>query len=95
VILREEPPDRVMTITNDGTDVLNVAGLTGPCAGSGAIRLIGSTSFAVGPQQTLDITFRFRPVVPANCSGTVTVNSDATSGTNTFLLEAVGVLPPR
>lgn len=94
VIIGTEPPDNVFTITNDGNAPLSVSGITGPCAG-GAVSVIGSTAFAVAPQQTITITLRFRPTAVQSCSGTITVTSNATTGGNTIGLTAVGVAPPR
>src|SRR3954468_11660178 len=60
VIIGQAPPDGLVTVSNDGNAVLNVSGMTGPCAG-GATTVVGSASFAVAPQQTVNVTIRFRP----------------------------------
>ncbi len=94
VFVGGQPADLTLNVNNDGNANLNVTGVSGPCGGA-AVTLIGSTSFAVGPAQTVPLTFRFRPTAIQSCSGTVTVSSDATSGTSTASITAVGVAPPR
>lgn len=94
ITINTAPPDGLLTVTNTGTAVLNVSGMTGPCAGA-AVSVVGSVAFAVAPGQTINVTIRFRPTVAQSCSGNITVQSDATSGTNTIAITAVGVAPPR
>jgi hypothetical protein len=87
----QQPPDGVITVSNDGNANLNVAGINGPCAGTG-LTAIGSTTFAVAPNSTVNVVIRFRPTALQNCTGTITVNSDATGGTNTIQVIASGTL---
>jgi hypothetical protein len=94
ITIGQQPPDGLLTVTNDGTSVLTVSGISAPCAG-GAMTVVGSTSFAVAPQSTINVTVRFRPTVVESCTGSITVTSDATSGTNTIQITAAGVAPPR
>lgn len=94
VIVGQAPPDGLLTVTNEGTATLTVSGMTAPCAGS-SVTALGATTFGVSPHQTVNVTIRFRPVTVQNCSGTITVNSDATSGVNTIGMVAAGIAPPR
>lgn len=94
VIVGQEPPDGLLTVTNEGTAVLNVTGISGPCGG-GAMSVVGSTAFGVAPRQTVNVTVRFRPTAVQSCTGSITVASDATSGSNSIQVVAAGVAPPR
>jgi hypothetical protein len=87
----QQPPDGVLTVSNDGNANLNVTGITGPCAGT-TLTAIGSTTFAVAANSTVNVTIRFRPSTVQNCTGTITVNSDATGGTSTIQVIASGTL---
>jgi len=89
--LGQAPADQVVTVFNDGNANLTISGITSPCAGA-AMTLVGSSSFAIAPGQSVATTFRFRPTTVQSCTGTVTYNSDATSGTNTVALTARGTL---
>ena len=84
--------DAVMTVSNDGTDNLQVNGMSGPCAGT-YLTVQGSTSFAVAPGGMVPVTFRFAPRIRIDCSGTVTVFGNQTSGTNTISVTARAVQP--
>jgi hypothetical protein len=85
--------DGVLTVSNDGSDTLQVSGISGDrCAGT-YITAQGPTSFAVPPGGTASVGFRFAPRVRIDCSGTMTVVGDQTSGTNTIAVTARGVQP--
>jgi hypothetical protein len=94
VVIGQEPPDGLVTVSNDGNTTLNVSGMSAPCGGT-AMTVVGSSSFAVAPQQTINVTVRFRPTSVQSCTGTLTVTSDATSGSNTLAIVAAGIAPPR
>lgn len=85
------PKEAVMTVSNDGNDSLQVTGISGPCPGR--ISVAGATSFAVTPDGMVPVTFHFTAVSPIDCTGTVTVFGNQTSGTNTIPILARGVQP--
>lgn len=72
--------DGLLTVSNDGSDALHVSGIVGPCAGSFSV--LGTTTFAVGSRQTVNLGIKFAPTSVMSCTGNVTVSSDATQGTN-------------
>jgi hypothetical protein len=76
------------TVTNSGNSTMTVTGFTGPCGGSFTVSWTGGT-ISSGASQT--VTIQFTPVAGGNCNGTLTVNGDQTSGTNTLPLTATGV----
>jgi hypothetical protein len=90
VQIRTVRDDGVLTVSNDGNDNLEVAGMQGPCAQVGVVRPLSPSAFAVAPGATVSVGFLFAPVVPINCSGTITVNANHTSGTNTIAITAFG-----
>jgi HYDIN/CFA65/VesB-like, Ig-like domain len=83
-----QPPDQSFTVNNDGNANLSVSGMSAPCASS-SMSVIGSVAFVIAPQQAIRVTVRFRPTAAQSCTGTIAVNSDATSGTNTISITAV------
>ena len=80
-----------LTITNAGNSTLTINNITYPVGFSGAF----SGTIAVGTAQGLPVTFA--PTALTNYSGTVTVNSDATSGFNGMAVSGTGtpVVPTR
>ena len=68
---------RTLTISNSGTSTLNVSGITYPAGFSGAF------NGAILPNGSHDVTVTFTPTTTDPYNGTVTINSDATSGNNT------------
>ena len=103
VLHLEEYRDGLLTVSNDGNDVLNITGMNGPCATNGALKPMSNTRFTVPPAETVSVTFRFaipgpspdgRLPVPFSCSGTITVFGDQTSGANTIAVTARAVMPP-
>jgi len=77
-----------VTIANSGTAPLTITGLSGPCGGFFTVSFSSGTIAAGGSQP---ITVRFAPTAAANCNGTLTVNGDQTSGTNTLAVTATAV----
>ena len=73
-----------MTITNGGAATLTVTGITYPAGFSG----VWSGTIAAGGTQAVTVTFA--PVAVTIYSGTVTVNSDATGGTNMLAASGSG-----
>ena len=83
--------DLTMTIANPGTATLTVTGLTV----SGGLVSITSASWlsgtiAAGGSQV--VTIRFSPTASGAFSGTVTVNGDQTSGTNSIAISGNATL---
>ncbi|MEI7901995.1 MAG: leucine-rich repeat protein, partial [bacterium] len=68
----------LMTITNSGNTALTVTNITYPACFSGA------WAGTVAAGNATKVTVTFAPVAITNYSGTVTVNSDKTGGTNTI-----------
>ena len=80
-----------MTITNSGNAALTVTNITYPTGFTGA----WSGTIAAG--KATNVTVTFSPVAVTTYSGTVTVNSDKTSGGNTISASGTGtaaVVPP-
>jgi hypothetical protein len=99
----EEFRDGVLTVSNDGNEVLNITGMNGPCATNGALKPLIEPRFTVDPAATVSVPFRFsiptpspegRAPVPFSCSGMITVSGNQTSGTNTIAVTARAVMPP-
>jgi hypothetical protein len=82
--------DRSVTVANDGNANLSVSGITFPCAGS--IAIVGSQAFAIPSGSALNVTFRFSPLTVDVCNGAAVFASDATSGSGSAQLTAVGTL---
>lgn len=76
------------SIRNDGNSPLTVSGLAAPCASSLRSNMSNGTIIASGTQ--LAVTVTFTPTTASNCNGTLTVNGDQTSGTNTLPIIAIG-----
>lgn len=85
--------EAVLRIHNDGTETLNVTGLTGP--GAGSVVTASWTSGGIAPGTSQASTIRFTPTAAQTYSGTLTVNGNHTGGTNTLPFSATGVFPPR
>ena len=73
-----------LTITNAGNATLTVGSISYPAGFSGAF----SGPVVAGGAQ--DVTVTFAPVLVTNYNGTLTVNSDATSGLNTLAASGTG-----
>lgn len=77
---------KALTITNSGNATLTVTDVTVP---SGYTPDWTSGTIAAGASQVVNITFA--PVAATSYNGTVTVSSDATSGTNTRAITGAGI----
>jgi uncharacterized repeat protein (TIGR03803 family) len=80
---------RVVTIVNEGNTNLDISSITYPTGFSGSWS--GGTILH-GNQVAMAVYFS--PTALSNYSGTMTVNSDATGGTNTLAVSGTGVSPP-
>ncbi len=74
-----------MTITNSGTSTLTVSSISYPSGFSGA----WSGTIAAGGSRAVTVTFA--PTAVQSYGGTVTVNSDKTSGANTLAASGTGL----
>jgi hypothetical protein len=96
-------PTKTIRIMNRGTGAIRVTGFTTP-RGSGVCQEPGDPDFCpivaswtegeIAPSQSQDVTVRLDFRMVDSWSGTLTVNSNHSSGTNTLPLTARGV-PPR
>ncbi|MGE0462017.1 MAG: choice-of-anchor D domain-containing protein [Vicinamibacterales bacterium] len=79
--------DATLTIRNTGNAVLTITSLTAP--GDLADLLTADwTSGQVAAGASQAVTIRFTPTQPGSYSGTLAVNGDQTSGTNTIAVSA-------
>ncbi len=74
----------ILTISNSGNSTLTVSSISYPSGFSGAF------SGAIAAGAYTNVTVTFAPVAVINYSGTLTVNSDATSGVNTLAASGSG-----
>ena len=79
---------RTMTIANSGDSPLMISSINYPAGFS------GSWSGSVPASGSQNVTVTFAPTEATNYGGTVTVNSDATSGTNTISASGTGMPEP-
>jgi hypothetical protein len=88
---RNATATRTLTITNTGNLPMTVSSVTYPDGYSGDWS--GGT---LGPGGSEDVTVTFAPSQAADYGGTITVSSDAASGTNTIAVTGQGVVwtPP-
>lgn len=85
--------DATLTISNSGNAALNITGLQVSSVFSPNVTASwGSGSIAPGASQ--NVSLRVTPSAAGNFSGTVTVNGDQTSGTNTIAISATALAPP-
>jgi hypothetical protein len=77
-----------LVITNSGNLTMTVSSISYPAGFSGA------WSGTVAPAGSHSVTVTFAPLAVISYSGTVTVNSDATSGTSTVGISGAGVRAP-
>lgn len=80
---------RGFTIRNQGTAPLTITSLSGPHTSNFAASWTDGTIPVNGSQ---DVTIRFTPTAVQSYNGTLTVNGDQTSGTNTIPITARGTL---
>ncbi|TAH18459.1 MAG: choice-of-anchor D domain-containing protein [Cytophagales bacterium] len=83
-----ETSQKLLTINNTGTALLTITGLTLPAGFTGTF----SGTIAVGASQIVMLTFT--PTQAITYSGTVTVNGDQASGTNTIAIAGIGTQAP-
>jgi len=84
VVATNTPAQSMLTISNGGNLPLTVSNITYPSGFSGAF----SGAIAGGSSQAVTVTFL--PATATNYGGTVTVNSDATSGVDTIPISGFG-----
>ena len=80
--------DLTLTIGNSGTGTLSVIGITSPDGYT-----LNWTHGTIAPGGSQQVAVRFTPTAARSYDGTLTVNGDHTSGTNTAALSAAGVTP--
>lgn len=80
-----QSPTRTLKISNGGSAVMTVSGITLPPGFSGSF----SGTIAAGASHNVTITFT--PTLVQSYDGTITVTSDATSGTNTIPITGSGL----
>ncbi|AHE98507.1 fibronectin type III domain-containing protein [Thioalkalivibrio paradoxus] len=80
---------RTLTIHNDGNSTLNVSSISYPSGFS------GNWSGNIPAGSSRDVTVTFAPTAAQNYSGSLTVYSNRTSGTNTLTVSGVGVVPSQ
>lgn len=85
--------DATLTITNSGNAALNITGIqvTSTLSPHTSANWV---SGSIAPGASQNVGFRFSPTAAGSFSGTVTVNGDQTSGTNTIALSGTGQAPP-
>lgn len=81
--------DAILRIYSEGTAPLTVTGLNGPAGYTASW-----TSGVIAPGTSQAVTIRFTPTAAQAYNGTLTVNSDATSGGNTTAVSGRGQGPP-
>jgi hypothetical protein len=82
--------ERTLRIYNTGNAVLTVTGMSVP---SGSAFTADWTSGSIQPGTSRVVTIFFRPTEHRSYSGSLTVNSDATAGTNSIPIQAMGIAP--
>lgn len=84
--------DASFTITNTGTSTLTVSGMS--VSGGLASQITASwTSGTIPAGGSQSVNVRFQPTTAGSYSGTVTVNGDHTSGSNTIAISGTAVGP--
>jgi hypothetical protein len=89
-VLLGPTPTRNLTITNTGTSTLTVTSINYPAGFSG-----NWSSGAIPAGGSRNVVVTFSPTTAASYGGPVTVNSNATSGTNTIMASGVGISGTR
>lgn len=82
-----------MTVANTGNATMTVTGMT-VSGGLGSVVAASWTNGAIGAGLTQQVTIQFTPTSAQTYSGTLTVNSDQTSGTNTLAISGTGTGQP-
>ena len=93
--------DGVLTVNNPGTATLEIAGMSLsidnpiPMAVQSCMAMLvplnPTTSIAVAPGETLTVGFRFTPTINVNCSGRLVIGANATFGSSSIRVTAIGV----
>jgi hypothetical protein len=81
--------DAILRIYSEGTAPLTVSGINGPAGYTASW-----TSGTIPPGTSQAVTIRFSPTAEQTYNGTVTVQSDKTSGTETTSVSGRGLGPP-
>ncbi len=80
------------TVTNSGNATLTVTSTT-ISGGLAAHTLFSWTSGPIAPGASQSVTVRFQPTTAGSYSGTITVNADQTSGSNTVSISGNAAAP--
>lgn len=86
-----ETNEKMLRVFNNGNSPMTVSSLTGPSTGFVATWTQGTIAPSGGFQ---DITVRFSPTERRSYNGTLTVNANHTSGSNTKAITARGIREP-
>jgi hypothetical protein len=82
-----------LAIQNQGNASLTITGITGS-NGITAVTTVSWSGGTIAPGATQNVTVKFTPAATTSYTGTITVNGDQTSGTNTIAFSGSGVPPP-
>jgi hypothetical protein len=85
--------EATITISNTGTAALSFTGITAT-GGLTTHSTASPKSGSIAPGGSQSVLFRFTPASAGSFSGTVTITSDHTSGTNTIAISGTGVGAP-
>jgi HYDIN/CFA65/VesB family protein len=80
-----------LTITNSGNSALTVSGMT-VTGGLGSVFASSFTSGTISPGGSQQVTIQFAPTAAQTYSGTLNVNGDQTSGSNSIAISGTGTL---
>ena len=84
--------DLSYTVTNSGNATLNVSGTT-ISGGLASQTLFSWTNGQIAPGASQSVTVRFSPTSSGSYSGTIAVNGDQTSGSNTVAISGNAIGP--
>lgn len=84
--------DLTYTITNSGTSTLTISNTT-ISGGLASQTVFSFTNGTIAPGGSQTVTVRFQPTTAGSYSGTITVNGDQTSGSNTVAISGTAVGP--
>jgi large repetitive protein len=80
---------KTITVKNMGTSPLSITSINMP----NIVFSVESISGTIAPQESRNIEITFTPTALISYNGTVSVNSNATTGVNTFAIKGRGVNP--
>ncbi len=84
--------EHVMTVTNEGTDLLTVTAMTS----DNSDFTVDLTSFDLDPLESQDVTVTFAPSVAGLCEGTLTIYSnDPDESELEVTMHGTGLIPPE